>query len=142
MSKQDAVITKVEESKVFAEVQNRSACAHCQQKGSCSIMDCKSKIIEIPVDKNHNYQIGQNIVISVSDRAGLFAAFYAYILPLIIVVSALTITLFLSKNEEKSALFSIFSLILYYFLLFLCKKHFYKKINFRIEEWINTKFHF
>lgn len=132
--KHDATINKIEANKVFAIITSKSACLHCQMKGACNLSDCQDKTIEIQVDNPNLFAIGDKVVVTLSENFAFWAVFYGYILPLILVLFALGICNYLNISELSSGLWSLLILLPYYLVLSLLKKHFRKKIQFKIED--------
>lgn len=129
-----AVVSKITNNSVFAEVKVKSACGSCAMKGACGIGDCANKTVEIHTDKAKNYHIGEEITVILAENYGFFALFYGYILPLILVLIVLFGSLALGFGEISSGIYSIIVLIPYYFGLSLSKKYFSKKFQFTIAE--------
>ncbi len=129
-----ATVIKTNGNILQAMVQNRSSCNGCSLQTQCATMECRNKLLEIPIQKNDKYHPGQKIIVSLSEISGWKAVFYAYILPLMLVLATLCSTWFITENETLSGIYSFLSIFPYYLLLFLFRKHFKKQIRFKIVE--------
>lgn len=127
-------IVKVDSNVVFVNIEQRSACSDCHAKGMCSIADKKDKIIEIPKNSDKHYDIGEEVVVTGAMSLGLKAVLYAFVLPLILIVLTLTIGLYFLKSETISALLSTLSLVVYYFVLYLCRNRLKDKFVFTLTK--------
>lgn len=128
-----ATIIAINKEYITAELLSHSACTGCSLKENCSMSENKVRKFQIPKPQDFQYQIGQNITIEISSSSGWIALFWAYILPLILVLSALLTTIFLTRDETIAALSSLSILLPYYSILWLFRQKFAKKINFKIK---------
>lgn len=134
MIKHPATIVHIEQDKILINVENTSSCVNCHSKNHCIMNECKNKIIEIKAPSEHKYHFGDKVTMSLDENLGWLAVVYSYILPLTLVIISLIITYQITKSEEVSAIFGLIALIPYYFLLFMLKKYFSKKFNFKIDK--------
>ncbi len=125
----DGIITGIKGEEVQAKILSQSACASCNIKGACNMSEMKEKIISIPIPKDKNLSIGQEVKISMKIGQANRAVIFAYVIPVIILISMIFILSALKIDEGISALVSIGSLVPYYFILFL----FRNKIKSRFE---------
>lgn len=129
-----ATIVRINKNTIEAMIQNRSTCSGCSLQAQCVTTECRKKLIEIPTQKNNTYYPEQKITVSLSEVSGWKAVFYAYILPLMLVLITLCLTWFTTENEILSGIYAFLSVFPYYLLLFLFRKHFKKQIHFKIVE--------
>ncbi|MDL2223653.1 SoxR reducing system RseC family protein [Bacteroidales bacterium OttesenSCG-928-M11] len=117
---------------IFVEIIQKAACGDCHAKSSCQMSEQKEKIIEVPITKNQNYREGEKVLLKGSTSMGLKAVWYAFVIPLLLVL--LLIFLFLSflKNEGLAALVAIFALLGYYLVLYFNRDKFAKKFVFEL----------
>ena len=132
--KQSAIITNIDKSFLTLELEQKSACAGCHHQKTCSSADCQKKELRVALNKDKVYHKGQMVFVTINEAQGWIAIFYGYILPLALLLSTMLTCSFFTQNEFKIAFFSIFILIPYYFLLFLCKKHIATKFSFKIDD--------
>ncbi len=132
--KHKAKIVQVLPNFVEAEIEVKSACAHCALQKACQMHEVSQRKIIIPLEQGKIYQVGEVVNVSISLEEGMLAAFYAYVLPLILVLLTLFISLMSGVSEIISGICSIIVLIPYYFGVFLKKNFFARKLNFKIID--------
>lgn len=90
--------------------------------------------VEVISDKASLYHVGDTVRLCASGKIGFIAIFYAYFLPLILLVAVLfgSIKIF-SAGEIISILLSFVSLAIYYAVLYLFRGRLKKKINFELK---------
>lgn len=88
----------------------------------------------IAVDNAADYHIGGEVELETQQSNGFWAVFYGYVFPLVLMLAALILSLWLTQNEIYSGIISIIILIPYYFLLFLMRKYLKTKFVFRITK--------
>lgn len=127
----EAVITKNEDGKLFAEVVTNSSCDSCQLRTFCSVPNTDKKV---EVNNKINYKVGQKVTVFLPEKNALQAVLWGYVYPLILVVVSLFILVGITSNEGLSALISLGILVPYYFVLYILRKKFKKKYLFKIKE--------
>ena len=101
-------------------IESMSACAACHAKGMCTLSDKEDKIIDIKVsaDRAAKLNVGDEVVVAVSQQRGMQAVLLAYILPAILVV--LSLILLLKLLPEPLAILSALAVLgVYYYVLYL-----------------------
>lgn len=101
-------------------IESMSACAACHAKGMCTLSDKEDKIIDIKVsaDRAAKINVGDEVVVAVSQQRGMQAVLLAYILPAILVV--LSLILLLKLLPEPLAILSALAVLGgYYYVLYL-----------------------
>lgn len=101
-------------------IESMSACAACHAKGMCTLSDKEDKIIDIKVsaDRAAKLNVGDEVVVAVSQQRGMQAVLLAYILPAILVV--LSLILLLKLLSEPLAILSALAVLGgYYYVLYL-----------------------
>ena len=129
-----AEIISISPNTLTVKISRTEACSNCAIKSACQLKADSQQIITIPTNSADKFHIGQIINLEISTQNGFSAVFYAYTIPLIIMLSTLLITLHQTNNELTSGIFSIFSIIPYYITLFFCQKRLNKKFSFKISE--------
>ena len=129
------VITNIEENSVFVTITNASACSTCHAKNACIVSDTSTKIIEIQ-QVNNDFNIGDTVNVTLDQSSGLRSVFFAYVLPLIIILLTLFFIFFLSKNEVLAGIISLLTLVPYYWFLYINKEKFKKTFNFKVNKLI------
>ncbi len=127
------IVTRINgNNKVIVKITQNSACSVCDAKGACSAADKAEKEIEA-VNLGKMVEVGQEVTITGQTTQGLQAAFLAYFLPFIVLITTLIVVFYSTKNEGIAAMSAIASLVPYYFILFLFKNKLTKKFTFYIN---------
>ena len=128
------IIEKVTDDTLEIRIKCMSSCECCSGRENCGIKSQISKILKIKADvDNKKYREGQEVELSVSLKTGIVSLFFAYILPLILVVSVLCISLYFTNSETASAIYSLSILFPYYFLLFYLNSWLKKRLEIKIK---------
>ncbi len=132
---QKGIVIKKQEDKLVVKIEQKSTCSSCHARGACTSLDKKDKEIEIKSKDTANYNIGDEVVITISTKLGMKAVFIAFVLPLILLVIALFLSIkIFSLSQSLSALISLLVLAAYYFLLYKQNLFLSKQFNFTIKE--------
>ena len=132
---QKGIVIKKQEDKVIVKIEQKSTCSSCHARGACTSLDKKDKEIEIKTKDTQNYNIGDEVVITISTKLGMKAVLIAFVLPLILLVIALFLSIKLfSLTQSLSALVSLFVVAAYYFFLYKQNLFLSKEFNFLIKE--------
>lgn len=132
---QKGIVIKKQEDKVIVKIEQKSTCSSCHARGACTSLDKKDKEIEIKSKDIANYNIGDEVIITISTKLGMKAVFIAFVLPLILLVIALFLSIKLfSLTQSLSALVSLLVVAAYYFFLYKQNLFLSKEFNFLIKE--------
>ena len=110
-----------------------SGCASCHAKGVCTAADMQEKNIEV-FDVTNQYQIGEEVNVTLKQTLGFRALFLGYVLPFILVLFILIVLTLITNNEAISGIGALSVLIPYYVILFLLKDTIRKKFTFTINK--------
>jgi sigma-E factor negative regulatory protein RseC len=126
------IIDRCEEDKVFVRILSQSACSTCQVKGACSIAEVEEKIIEVQPSDVESYRPGDHVTVRMKQSLGRKALVLGYIIPLIILVTAIIIFAMVLNNEGLAALLSILLLVPYYTVLYVLRGKLKQQFSFSI----------
>ncbi len=130
--KHDGTVLEVGKSRITVCISSAAACVGCLIEGSCSLSDKEEKIIE--VTGSYNVKPGDHVIVLMNQSMGYSALFLGYLLPLIIVITALIVTVSSGVSELTAGLISLGTLIPYYLILFIFRKRINKKFTFSIKQ--------
>ncbi len=137
MIEHQGVITNISNNIVSVKIVQRSACSDCHVKSACMAADSKEKVVDI-VDCSDNFKINDLVVIEGKKSIGYKAVFWAFVLPVILILSTLSIaTSILMYGEIKTALASIAVLVPYYVILYLFRNKMASSFRFTIKKKID-----
>lgn len=129
-----ATVTAVDGETVTVEIASRSACATCCLKDGCGIFDCRLHSLQIYSPTPERYQPGQTVMVTIAENRGWAAVLFAYVLPLMLVLSTLAVTWIFTADETAAAIYSLTILIPYYLVLRLFHKSFTRRFSFKIRD--------
>jgi len=126
------IVDHIEGHNVFVKILAQSACVSCKLNGICGA-DTQEKIIEI---SNVNTQVstGEKVSVIMTEKLGLKALFYGYLLPFLVVLTILIISLSVTNKEGLSGLVAILSLAPYYAILSLFKDRLKRSFQFNLHK--------
>lgn len=127
------VIT-VGQNKITAKIIGQPACLGCAAQTVCGLKEGKIKTVEAVVPNAGDFKPDEEVLIGISPAAGLTAAFWAYFLPLLLMLAVLICCLLSDVSELISGISAIIILIPYYFGLFLMRKRFKQKFAFTVSK--------
>lgn len=126
-------VTGIVKDNIYVTILSQSACSSCHSKSVCSLAEMKEKIIEIQ-DKSGDFSIGDNVKVVMKEELGLLAVFFAYVLPVVLLITVMFVLNLLKFPEYITGISVILLLTSYFILLYLLKNKIQKKFSFSIEK--------
>lgn len=127
------IVENINDSQIRVRIVQASACSACSAKGHCGSADSKEKIVDV-TDETHLYKVGDTVMITGETSMGMQAVLIAFVIPFIILISALFISISLTGgNEALSSIISLAMLIPYYILIRLGRKKLKNNFSFTIK---------
>ncbi|HBN05674.1 MAG TPA: hypothetical protein DD434_07795 [Bacteroidales bacterium] len=129
------IISDIQNNLIRVTIVSKSMCASCHAKGACISGDSKEKIIEVKTSDTSNYKPGDEVVVCMKNKIGVKAVLIGFFFPFIILIATFILTyIFLfDKNEVMPSLLAIFTVGIYYFIIYLLRNRIEKNINFYIK---------
>jgi sigma-E factor negative regulatory protein RseC len=130
------IVSKICEGGINVKIVVLAGCASCQIKGSCNMAEQADK--ELYIECNTiQYKTGQQVLVRLKISQGMNALLLGYVLPLIVLIFSLIILSLLKIGEGLTAIFSLSTLIPYYFGLYLLRNKIKKKFTYFVNP-LNT----
>ncbi len=126
-------VKNIDESSITVSIIKNSACASCLAKGACNLAEVEEKEVEVN-NFGADYEVGEQVKVFFGESLGFKAIFLGYILPFLIVLISLVVFNQLNVSEIQSGIYSLGTLIPYYFTLYLLRKKHKKLFTFFIEK--------
>jgi sigma-E factor negative regulatory protein RseC len=126
------IVDEVTDKEIKVKIISLSACASCHAKGACSVSDMEEK--EVNVATTGNFRPGDKVMVVGSSAQGLQAAWWAYILPVVLIMTALFVTYAITNNESLAGLMSLLILAPYYLIIRGADKAMKKRFQFTIKS--------
>lgn len=128
----EGIVAGIEGDRIRVKLMSVSACASCHAKGACSLGNAEEKEFEIQ-HAGGSYRPGDKVIIEESTEQGLTATWWAYVLPLFLVMATLIVSYLLTKNEGIAGLCSLLILVPYFLVLRACDKLLARRFHFTIK---------
>ena len=135
--KQPATITSIDNTTVRLKFLSCSACSSCSIKGHCNLSESKEKEFIVNTSAASEYKVGEEVSVSISLSQGAKAVVFAYVLPLILMLSTIILSISEGYSETTGGISGIIILIPYYFCIFLLRKRLKKSFQFKISKRTN-----
>jgi sigma-E factor negative regulatory protein RseC len=128
------IIEKLEPKIAHVRITQQSACASCHSKSYCGMGDNTDKVVEVSIQDQTNYNIGDEVTITLEQNLGYRALLMGYLIPFMILLAALIIVLQITNNEAIAALTALFLMLPYYFLLYKYRSKIRKTFTFKLKK--------
>lgn len=134
MIEHQGIIERVSGNKLSVKILQQSACSACHAKGACMAADSKEKIVDV-IDFTGKYKTDDLVVIEGKESMGYKAVLWAFVIPLLILVTVLILTTSVWElGEMEAAAASIIALAPYYVLLYLLREKMADSFKFTIKK--------
>lgn len=140
--KHSGIVRGIKGNAIEVNILQTSACAGCKVASHCNASEAQDKVISIESNDAELYNVGDSVMVSTTNTVGLMASAYAYVFPLILMVTVIVVMVALTDNEGIAALAGLSVLVPYYIALYLLRNNISRQVNFEIEKIIsktNTK---
>lgn len=129
----EGIVVKVSIQTLEVLIQSHSACSGCHAKGACTIADMKQKTI-ITRKPETDIQVGDKVMVYASMNNAFYSVLLAYIMPSVLILTAIFFLEKSGSNELTAAVISLVLLVVYFFIIYLCRNKISKKIKFTVEK--------
>ena len=108
------------------------ACGACSAAGVCGMGERRMKTIVLRYDGD-KIDVGREVNVFSADSNGLMGVFYAFAVPLAVMLATLFTTHTLTGNEAVAAVAALTALMLYYLFLYVFGKRLCRCFRFHVE---------
>jgi len=126
-------IDSIDGNKIIVSFIALSGCASCHAKGVCTAADMQEKSVEV-YDFTNQYQVGEEVIVTLKQSLGFRAMFLGYVLPFILVMFILIVLSAITNNEAISGIGALSVLAPYYIILYVLRNKIRKKFTFTIKK--------
>ena len=130
--KHTGVIRKITDDFYFVSIERTASCHGCAAKGFCNLNTDKNDLIPVQKLPHQNFNEGDEVTISVSERMGWKALFYGYVLPFLVLIAGIIIATAADLPQGVAGLAGIGALAVYYVLFGFFRKKIDRQFCFRI----------
>lgn len=128
------IVVRSDNNKVYVKIVSKSACSGCHAKQACGVSDQAEKIIEVNTNEFSNYNVNDDVIVSISQDSTVLVVILAYILPTIVIIATLLILSMSGIEDNISGIITLIFVFCYFFMLFLFKNRINNKIKITISK--------
>jgi sigma-E factor negative regulatory protein RseC len=128
----EGIVTESVNNRTTVQILSQSACAGCHAKSACTAADKQDKWVEVTTHKI--FTPGQKVLLVGNQDLGLKAAWWAYVLPVVLVLSTLIVTFAVTQQENLSGALALLVLAPYFLILKLAESHMRRTFSFKIKS--------
>jgi len=129
----DGVVDSLERNEVVVRITSYAACTDCHARGACNVTEEKEKFLRVKAGPS-NYKSGEKVRVVLAQSLGFRALFLGYILPFLLVLTALLISSATGVSELVAGLVSLAVLPPYYIGLKLFRGRLDRKFSFFLQK--------
>lgn len=129
----EGIVRDVKAQTIEVVIYSHSACSACHAKGACGMSDIKQKVI-IAERPAFEIKAGERVVVYAAMGNAVYSVVMAYIIPSILIVSAIFFLVRGGVSELTAAVASLVLLGGYFWALYLFRNKIGKKIKFTVSK--------
>jgi sigma-E factor negative regulatory protein RseC len=130
----EGIVTAIKNGTVSVRIERGSACASCHANGACTLLDKQRQLVEVVQPAGLLLAVGDEVLILEKKSLGMWAVFFAYVLPLFIVLLMLITLLLMNKSDIFAGVLSLLTLVPYYSLFFLLRGRLKNRFVFTLSK--------
>ena len=129
----EGIVRDVKAQTIEVVIYSHSACSACHAKGACGMSDIKQKVI-IAERPSFEIKAGERVVVYAAMGNAVYSVVMAYIIPSILIVSAIFFLVRAGVSELTAAVASLVLLGGYFWALYQFSNKIGKKIKFTVSK--------
>ncbi len=134
MIEHEGTINNINGNQYTIRITQSTACSECHAKGACIAADTKEKIVDV-IDTSGAFKLNERVMLSGKTSIGYKAVLWAFVLPLILMMSVIFASISIWQvGELQAALFALVALIPYYGVLYALRHKMGEKLAFTIKK--------
>lgn len=126
-------VIEVSSESVTVEILSKSACSACHAAGMCSMSEVAKKHISVPAGREI-YSLGEEVEVLLLPSMGMKAVFYAYVIPLLILVILCVSLCVAGISELYAGLAGLIGIVIYYLVIYSIRGRFAREYVFEIRK--------
>ena len=128
------VVERVMSHGIRVTIMQEAACAACAAASLCRSSESKEKSMDIVCQDATSYQVGQQVTVIGRLGLGLRATLWAYVVPLILMMTVLLAVSCLTGSESLGALSCLLALAPYYGVLYFLRDRLQRTFQFQVKK--------
>ncbi len=129
----EGVVDSLQGNEVIVRITSYAACNDCHMKVACKVTEEKEKYLKVQAGPDH-FNTGEKVRVVLAQSLGFRALFLGYVLPFLLVITALLIMSAAGSSELVAGLASLAVLPLYYIGLKLFKGRLVRQFSFFLQK--------
>ncbi|MBQ0118966.1 MAG: SoxR reducing system RseC family protein [Bacteroidales bacterium] len=134
----EGIIVSLEGNKAVVKIVQASACSECRAKSMCMSGEAKEKILECDTS-GQIWQVGEKVLVLVSERLGWKAILLAYIMPFVVLISVVAGLDMCMQSEALVGTIALCATGVYYIVLSLFKGRLQKQFSFWMKKRVESR---
>ena len=127
-------VLSIGEGVVCVAIEVNEACGSCASRKACAMGQGITREIVVYTDNAEQYSVGEVVNVLARQSAGVMAVVLCYVVPLVVLVTALALAVVVGISDGVAAIISLGVTAVYYCVLGLFHKRISKKIVFTINK--------
>ncbi len=127
-------VLSIEQGVVRVAIEVNEACGSCASRKACAMGQGTTREIVVCTDDAELYSVGEKVNVMARQSAGVMAVILCYVVPLVVLVTALAVAVALGCNEGVSAFIALGFTAIYYAILATFRKRISKRVIFTINK--------
>jgi sigma-E factor negative regulatory protein RseC len=132
-------VAAVFESGVDVAIVSEAACGNCRMKNACGMEETADKTVTVFTPDAGLFHVGEPVEVLMKPSMGYRAIAIAYLLPVIVVLTALTVLVRSGVSELVAALGALGFLAIYYMVIYRFRDRLGREIRFEIRKPENSR---
>jgi len=128
-----AKVEMLEQQAVHVRVHPEPACRNCHAHSICNLGQPEKRIIRVE-QSPEGFEIGDSVHISITGRMGSKAILTGYLIPFVLLISALFIAHAAGISELLSGVAVFLALVFYFLLLYLFRRQIAGQFRFTLSK--------
>ena len=134
MIEHEGIIQSINGNQLTILISQNSACSECHAKGACMAANTKEKMVEV-VDDSGKFRLNERVMLLGKTSIGYKAILWAFVIPLILMISVIIATTSIwNISELQAAFMSVIALVPYYAFLYLVRTKMADRLAFTIKK--------
>ncbi|MEG1728479.1 MAG: SoxR reducing system RseC family protein [Bacteroidaceae bacterium] len=129
------IVKQINDNHLMVSIVTDASCRDCKVGSHCSSAGRKEVVVQVYSLYPERYILGCEVAVIGYKQDYYYAILLCYVLPLIVLISTLVVLLLLNSFSQMfSAILSLGTLSLYYFILYTQRHKITQKIKFILQE--------
>lgn len=127
-------VVSISDGSVRVLITTLSACGSCEAHAHCGFSESRDKEIIVDTPDWQHYQPGQQVTVTVNERLGLAAVWWAYLFPAALLLAVVIALLCAADSEPLAVVIGLAAVAAYYIVLYLFRHRLQRRFSFGISE--------